>query len=380
MVSQAPGYIEYKTGNKGNGENMTKKLEDLFITGKYTIKNAMKHMDKGSRKILFLTDKKRKLIGTITDGDIRRWILTDGDLGAKVDKIYNDNPVYVDRYTSKRRIRKIMLEAGVNSLPIVDENKRIVNLLFWSDVIKDEAGMPSKAQALKIPLVVMAGGQGSRLDPFTKILPKALIPVGDKPVIELIIDNFREHITDAIYFIIGYKGEMIKSYFDNSGAEYKVKYIYEKDRALGTVGGLKLLPRTISNTFFLSNCDTIIKARYDDIYSFHKKNGYDLTIICSMQHFVVPYGVVDINSGGELKKIEEKPEYDFLVNTGMYLVDKKTLRYIPRDRTFHITDFIKKLKRKKCKIGVYPVSEKSWLDVGQWEAYKETTKNFQGKL
>lgn len=364
-----------KTNNKQKGEDMLKNFKDLFITGKFTVKNAMKYMDRGSKKILFVTDKKRKLMGTLTDGDIRRWILTNGDLNARVNKIYNNNPIFTDKYTSKRKIRKIMLEAEVNSLPILDEEKKIVNLLFWNDVIKDEASILGKERSLKIPLIIMAGGQGSRLDPFTKILPKPLIPVGDRPVIELVVDNFREYTSGDIYLVIGYKGEMIKSYFDNNNTKYKINYINEKDKALGTAGGLRLLPRGIENTFFLSNCDTIIKAGYDDIYRFHKKNNYDLTIICSMQHFIVPYGVVDINSGGELKRIEEKPEYDFLVNTGMYIVEKRTLRHIPRNKTFHMTDFIKKIKRERGRIGVYPISEKSWLDVGQWESYKETTKN-----
>jgi len=354
---------------------MPKNLDDIFINKDLTIKNAMKQMDKSSKKILFVVDKEQKLLGTITDGDIRRWILSEGDLNEKVDKIYNKKPVYVKKGISKKGVRKIILETAIESLPLVDEKMHIVDVFFWRELIKDDEERSQKQANLKIPVVIMAGGQGSRLDPFTRILPKALIPVGDKPVAEVIIDNFLQHISGDIYLILGYKGEMIKSYFDNTPVNYRIIYIYEGKNPLGTIGGLKLLPQDFPDTFFISNCDTIIKAEYDDIYDFHRKKGYDMTIISSMQHFLVPYGVVEISSGGELKKIEEKPEYDFLVNTGMYVVEKKILKYIPSRKVFHATDLIKAVKKHNGRIGVYPVSEKSWLDIGQWESYKETTKN-----
>ncbi|MDD5679944.1 MAG: sugar phosphate nucleotidyltransferase [Candidatus Omnitrophica bacterium] len=357
--------------------SMPKNLDDIFINKGLTIKNAMKQMDKSCRKILFVVDEERRLIGTITDGDIRRWILSEGDLNEKVDKVYNKKPVYAKKGISKKGARKIILEAPIESLPLVDEKMRVVDVFFWRELIKDDEERSQKQANLKIPLVIMAGGQGSRLDPFTRILPKALIPVGDKPVAEVIIDNFLQHISGKIYLIIGYKGEMIKSYFDNSPVDYRIMYVDEGKNPLGTIGGLKLLPQNFPDTFFMSNCDTIINAQYDDIYNFHRKNGYDITVISSMQHFPVPYGVVEISSGGELKKIDEKPEYDFLVNTGMYLMEKKVLKYIPSQKIFHATDLIKEVKKHNGRIGVYPISEKSWLDIGQWEEYKKVVEKLQ---
>jgi len=354
-------------------------LDRLFVRKDLTIKGAMKQMDITARKILFVTDKNRKLFGTITDGDIRRWILADGDLNQTVEKIYNRKAIYVKKGISGKEKEKKMLKAGPGAVPIVDNDLKIVDVLFLQDIIKDAVQKDKNRSTLKIPVIIMAGGYGSRLDPFTKILPKALIPVEDKPVVEIIIDNFLKYVSGGIYLILGYKREMIKSYFDNCATDYGITYINEGAKPLGTAGGLRLIPEDFPETFFLSNCDTIINARYDDIYNFHKEKNYDMTIIGSMQHHTLPYGVMGINAGGGLKEIEEKPEYDFLVNTGMYVIEKRILRHIDGKKVFHITDLIKKIKKKKGRIGVYPVSEKSWLDVGKWESYRETTKDFFAK-
>jgi len=359
-------------------KNFTKSVinnfDNLFVNKNLTIKDAMKHMDKASKKILFVMDKKQKLLGTITDGDIRRWILTDGDLSKGVDKIYNRKPVFIKRGVSQKELQKKMLGVVAGLLPVVSDDMKIVDIVSLKDLINEDVEKDRKEADLKIPVVIMAGGQGSRLDPFTRILPKALIPIGDKPIVEVIISNFLRYTSGDIYLILGYKGEMIKSYFDNTPTDCKIEYIYEGKNPLGTAGGMQHIPKDFPDTFFLSNCDTMINARYDDIYKFHKEKGYDITVVGSMQHSVMPYGVIEISSGGELKRIEEKPEHDFLVNTGMYVVEKRILRHVPKKRLFHVTDLIKELKAKKGRIGVYPVSEKSWLDVGHWESYKETAK------
>lgn len=358
---------------------MEKNCHELLVLEKTTIKDVMRKMDKASRKIIFVADRKGRLLGTITDGDIRRWILSNGDLNCRSDRIYNRKPVYViqegnDALSYINDARKMMFETGVDAVPVVDQAMRITDIVSLRDVVKDESAKTIKGASLKIPVVIMAGGQGSRLDPFTRILPKPLIPIGEKPVVEIIIENFLRHTTGDIYLILGYKAEMVRSYFDNAVSKYRLTYIHEGENPLGTAGGLHLLPKQFPRTFFLSNCDTIITAKYEDIYAFHRDNKYDITIVGSIQHHTVPYGVIKINSNRALKKIEEKPEYDFLVNTGMYVLEKSVLRYISSSKPLHVTDLIKKVRAHKGKVGVYPVSEKSWFDVGQWESYRKTTK------
>ena len=363
---------------------MTSNLNNIFLSKNITIKKAMKKMDRTGKKTLFVTGRKRLLLGAVTDGDIRRWILAHGSLDDNVDNIYNRNPVYIHRNEIEGKpidlVREKVVVAGVESLPVVDDNMRVVEVLFWKDLNKEEFMKTGSQDNLNLPVVIMAGGQGRRLDPFTKILPKALIPVGDKPVVEIIINEFMKYVSGDIYFVLRYKGEMIKFYFDNNNTDYQISYFFEGEKSLGTVGGLQLLPNDFPDTFFLSNCDTIIRAKYNDIYNFHKESKNDITVVGSMQHFVVPYGVMEISSGGRLKRIQEKPEQDLLVNTGMYVCEKKILQYLPKGKSFNTTDLIKEVIAHKGHVGVYPISEKSWFDTGQWGSYKESAKNLFNNL
>jgi len=218
----------------------------------------------------------------------------------------------------------------------------------------------------------MAGGKGTRLAPFTNIVPKPLIPVGDKSMIELIMAEFEKYKMLDFYVSVNYKASMIKAYFEDVDHNYNVKYI-DEDSPLGTAGALKFVENEFDNTFFVSNCDIIIKADYSEIYNFHVQGNYDITLVASMQHYQIPYGICELSKEGELLQIKEKPEYDFLVNTGMYLLEPKVLKLIPENKFYHITNLIEDIKKNGGKVGVFPVSEKSWIDVGQMEEYKKGT-------
>lgn len=350
---------------------MNKWFQDLLIGINISIKEAMKIMDKTSHKVLFVVNKNKKLLGTITDGDVRRWILKDGDLNEGVENIYNSNPLFFYENYDIEEIKRKMIETKIQWIPVVNKNKTIVDVLLWEEVFAEK--FVEKGIKMNIPVVIMAGGKGTRLDPFTRILPKPLIPVGDKPILEIIMDNFSRYSVKDFYLTVNYKGDMIKSYFDNTKTNHRIKYVWE-NKPLGTAGGLKLLPKFKSEDFFLSNCDVIIKSEYDSILEFHKKNDYDMTIVASMQHFKIPYGVLAVKDGGKLLEIKEKPEYDFLVNTGMYVLKTKVIDEIPENEHYHMNDLIEKLREKNYKIGIYPISESSWLDIGQWGEYQSTVR------
>lgn len=336
-------------------------LKELFISEEITIKEAIKKLDETAQKILLITEDKR-LKGVLTDGDIRRWILKSGKLCEKVSLIMNTNPIYVTQentYKAKKIMKKKMIEA----IPVVNERKEVLDIIFWNDNFKEKLNHFDK---INNPVVIMAGGKGTRLYPFTKVFPKPLIPIGDVPIVERIINRFRDYGCSKFYLTVNYKKNMIKAYFNELQKDYSVNYI-EEDKPLGTGGSLHLLKDKIKNTFFVSNCDILIDGNYSDMLKYHKENNNKITMITSLKHYTIPYGVIKLSENGTINNILEKPEYDFLVNTGMYILQPETLYDIPENEFYHITDLINYYIEKGEKIGTYPVSEKSWLDMGQFK-------------
>jgi dTDP-glucose pyrophosphorylase len=346
-------------------------IDKFLILENSTIKEALKRIDKGAKKVIFVVNEKNRLVGSITDGDIRRWILKTGRINGHVEQIYNSQPFKVTEDFLKGEVKKIVLEKLIEAIPVVDKNNRIIDILFWEQLFSDK--IEKKVANLNIPVVIMAGGKGTRLDPFTKIMPKPLIPIGEKPIIEIIMDKFAEFGMNKFFISVNYKAQMIKAYFEDQQSRYNLSFILE-NKPLGTGGSLKLIKNKITSSFFVSNCDVIINDDYTKIIDFHKKGQYKLTLVASIQHQIIPYGVCEIEKGGKLKRIIEKPEYDFLVNTGVYMIEPEILDLIPDDTLFHITDLMEKLKRNNLKIGVFPISEKSWIDIGQWEEYRKALK------
>jgi len=349
--------------------------EKLLIKNKISIKEAIRLMDEAGEKILFFVDNENKLLGTLTDGDIRRWILKDGSLQDDISKVYKKTPLKINKGYDLEVAKKTMTERKVDALPVVDEDNKIVDVLIWTSIFK---GNNKQQQAqLGIPVVIMAGGKGTRLDPFTKILPKPLIPFGDKPIIEIIMDRFSDYGCNDFYLTVNYKGKMIQAYFDSNELAYKVTYLWE-DNPYGTAGSLKLAKNHIKTKhLFVSNCDILIKADYSDIYQFHLQNDNDITVIGSMQHFSIPYGVLEMKTGGSLASIIEKPEYDLFVNTGLYLIKKEVINQVPANVKYDFPELMLKIKNNNGKVGIYPVSQQSWIDIGQWQEYHNAVNKLE---
>jgi len=353
---------------------MKKRLQKILIKPKTTIKQALKQIDGTAEKILFVVDAEDRLLGTVTDGDIRRWILKDGSLSKEINKAMNDKPIFLMKGYSMEEARKLMRSKKIECIPVVDKNKKVLSAIWWLDLFDEKF---KKYKTIDIPVVVMAGGEGTRLSPFSKILPKPLIPVGEKPIIELILDKFAEYGCKEFYLSVNFKANIIRAYFNDLKHGYNINYI-EEEKPLGTAGSLYLLKNKINKTFYVSNCDILIEADYTEILQFHKKNNNMITLITSMKHYIIPYGIIKINNNGVLKVIEEKPEYDFLVNTGMYVLEPEVLKDVPENKFYNITDLIDDCKNKGGKIGVYPISDKSWFDMGQWEEFQKMLKKISG--
>lgn len=335
-------------------------IQDLFINKDLSIKEAIKKLDETAKKILLVVED-NKLIGVLTDGDIRRWILKSGNLSDSVSLIMIKEPKYIFE-DERKNAKKILKENSIEAVPVLNKEKEIVDIIFWNDNFNRKF----KFNKMDNPVVIMAGGKGTRLVPYTKILPKPLIPIGDVPIVERIINRFNEYGCNNFYMTVNYKKNMIKAYFNEIEKTYSIEYVDEEE-PLGTAGSLYLLKDKIKDTFFVSNCDILIEGNYSDMLKYHKEHKSKITLITSLKHYTIPYGVIQINGDSDVKKMIEKPEYDFLVNTGMYILEPEVINDIPQNEFFHITDLINKYINKGEKIGVYPVSEGAWLDMGQFK-------------
>ena len=347
-------------------------MKDITIHPQATIKEAMEALDITAEKVLLVLDNGQKLIGALTDGDIRRYILKEQDLIGAIENAYNRNPIFVfQKDFNPEKVKKIFTENKIDLLPILDKNRRVVNYITWKKAFGNNR--KPEDQKLDVPVVIMAGGKGTRLDPFTRVLPKPLIPVGGKPVIDHIIDRFRAYGISEFYLTINYMAKIMRAYFEEKNSDYSIGFA-EEIEPRGTVGSLKLLADRLNKPFFVSNCDIVIETDYAEFYRFHIQNRFDITLVASAKQYNIPYGICELNGKGSLERIKEKPEYNFLVNAGMYILNPAVLELIPGNKLFHITHLIDKIKENGGKIGVYPVSEKAWIDVGQWEEYRKALK------
>lgn len=350
-----------------------KDIAKYIVSDVSNIRSAIQQMDVGGIGFIAIVDTQDKIVGIVTDGDFRRAVLNGVSLNENVLKITNRNYEYFENWHSKKEILEYFESATVECLPIL-ENKKLVDVVFYSDLLNEDNIEQPRKESISLPVIIMAGGKGTRLDPFTRILPKALIPIGEKPVIEIIMDEYAKQGMKTFYISVNSKSKMIKAYFSEQESDYKIIFI-DENKPLGTAGALGLLKDKFSGPFFVSNCDVIVKNNYCDMLKFHNDGQYDLTVIGSMQHHIIPYGVCQFENGGLLKNIHEKPKYDFIVNTGMYLLNPLAVKYIPENVRIDMTDLINILQEKTRRVGVYPVSEKSWIDVGQLTEYKKAIRD-----
>lgn len=355
---------------------MLKSKVDSFIgRAELKIVDALKIIDANALGILFVVDNEDKLVGALSDGDIRRWLIKTGDLQADIRFAMNKNPKYIIEGNEKTSAR-ILEKNYISVIPVVDDEMHI------KDVI-DNRELPdavdTKIDSLKgVPVVMMAGGKGTRLYPYTKVLPKPLIPVGDKPIAELIIDSFADYGCDEFYLIVNHKKNMIKAYFSDVEADYKVEFV-DEDKPLGTGGGVALLRGMIKDTFILTNCDNIVEDDYSKIYQYHKEHKNLITMICSLKNFSIPYGVVNLADEGNIKSMEEKPTFSFFTNTGCYIVEPEVIDDIPEDTFMGFPDMIERYRAEGKKVGVYPINEKSWFDMGEIPALESMREHLENK-
>lgn len=332
-------------------------IEQFIGSKSLTVSEAMQQIDKNTFGILFLVDDNMKLLGCITDGDVRRYLLAGGKMAGPVMEAANRNPRVAKNVEEARHLYH---KKNFIIIPLVDE------IGVVTDLYNGEAGEVNQKlrNALNIPVVINAGGKGTRLDPYTRVLPKPLIPVGDLPIIELIMREYQTYSCNDFHIIVNYKKELMKAYFADNDNHYKITW-YDEEKPLGTGGGLSLLRGKFTDTFFFANCDALLTANYESMVKFHKDNGNVITMICAYKNMNIPYGVVEMGVNGTIQEMKEKPLMSFLTNTGIYIVEPEVINDIEDNVPMGFPDIIELERKKGKKVAVFPVSENDWMDMGQ---------------
>ena len=344
---------------------MLAKIKTRIIASDRSLLTAMKQMDIGGFKTLFVFFE-NQFEGLLTIGDIQRAIIKNVALSAPIGSILDKNKVYGFVSEPEDVIRNKMRRLRAEVMPILDENRKLVDVWFWSDLF-GKSDTPGR-ELIDLPVVIMAGGKGTRLKPLTNVIPKPLVPIGDKTILEEIMDRFESIGCHSFYMSVNYKAEMMHFYLNQLEHKYSIEF-FEEDKPLGTIGSVSLLKGKLKSSFFVSNCDIIIDQDYRDVYDYHIENHNDLTLVTAVKSLRIPYGVIETGEDGLMEGLQEKPELTYMINTGLYLLNPDCIDEIPEGEVFHITQLIERIKEKNGRVGCFPVSERSWRDMGEWPEY-----------
>lgn len=345
--------------------NLYTKISHRIIYSDNSLLSAIKQMDSEHVKLLFVfTDD--VFLGILTIGDIQRAIIANISLNDKISTIIDKDKKYASLSDSVDKIKADVFALRAECMPVLDAEKRLVNVYFWNDFFGEQA--IERREKINLPVVIMAGGLGTRLKPLTNVIPKPLIPIGEKTILETILDQFESIGCSKFFMSVNYKSEFIKYYLANVEHKYDLEY-FKEDKPLGTIGSVSLLKGKINSPFFVSNCDIIIDQDFRDVYNYHCQNKNDMTIVSAVKSYQIPYGVIETSKNGLMVNLSEKPEMTYMINTGVYILQSELISEIPTDDFYHITDLMTKVKARGGRVGCFPVSEKSWTDLGDLDEY-----------
>ena len=352
---------------------MENKLKNFLITKNVNINLALKTITRGGKKGLVVVDKEKKLLGVLSDGDLRNAIIDGKSLNDKIESIYQKKSYFISEVSLKDLdLKQIFIKKNYSLIPIVNDDKIVTKILFWEDVFKSKQKVANKK--LKAEVIIMAGGEGKRLKPISDIFPKPLIPINGKPMIIHVMDGFSKFKVKNIYISVNYKNSMIKTYFKDIKTKFNIKYINEK-KPLGTIGAVRKIINNLKSHFILTNCDVLVDINYADLEKYHFIRKNDITMVVTSKEYVLPYGNCIIDNQGNLKNIEEKPIYNFLINSGIYVMNKKVINLIPPNKKYDIDQFLSKAIKNNYKIGIYPIAPDKWSDIGKWTDFYKASNH-----
>ena len=341
------------------------RIKGLMVPMSRTLIEALRTMDSMKTKTLFVFEEDI-FKGLLTIGDIQRAIISGANLNQIISEIIDNNKIYASTNDSEASIKESMERLRAQYMPILDSHGELVDVAFWSDYYKRDRTQ-GKLQ-VPVPVVIMAGGKGTRLSPLTNVIPKPMIPVGDKTIIEEIMDQFECIGCKEFFVSVNFKVDILKFYLDNLNHKYNIT-LFKEDRPLGTIGSVSLLKGKVKTPFFVSNCDILIDQDLSEVYNYHVSNRNDITLITAIKSFMIPYGVIETGSEGLMTGLHEKPEETYMINTGVYVLNPELIDEIPDRQFFHITDLIERVKDRKGRVGCFPISENAWKDMGEWPEY-----------
>lgn len=342
-------------------------ISSISVQESKSILQGIQQLNESNAQILLIVDDDARLTGTVTDGDIRRAIYVGKPLVSPIAEICNRNFKALRSYDPEAALLYYERD-GIRRIPILDDGGTVRDVIFIEDVLAGVSAIPSACK-----VVVMAGGRGSRLDPITRVVPKPLLPIGDRPILELIMDSFYGQGYENFILSLNYKKDFIRGYFAERGElPYRIDYV-EEESFMGTAGSLSLMKDQLKETFFLTNCDILVEMNYRSAYREHIKQKNALTVIGVLKNFSIPYGVIKLENESFVS-IDEKPDYYVIVNAGVYIIEPECLEFIDTngraDGMFHMTHLMESVKEAGLKVGVFPAHRK-WVDIGQWNEYNK---------
>jgi dTDP-glucose pyrophosphorylase/predicted transcriptional regulator len=343
-----------------------KDIQNIKLSKNASIEEALKVIGDGAMQIALVVDKSDKLIGTLTDGDIRRGLLKGLDLNSSIQSITFKTPTIAKESDTKETILKLAISKKLQHIPVIDESGKVVGIQEISQLV-----MPNEK---KNKVILMVGGLGERLGSLTKDTPKPMLKVGNKSILETIVENFKGNGYTNIVMCLNYKSEIIQDYFgDGSEFGVNIEYILEQKR-MGTAGALSLLKDNSKEPFFVMNGDLLTNVNFEKIHEFYLSNNAQALMCVREYESQVPYGVINIENT-KIVSVEEKPTQKFFVNAGIYMLNPEVLKYIPKNEFYNMTTLFEKLIDKDKNIISFPI-DGYWLDIGRFEEYKKANEEY----
>ncbi len=341
-------------------------VKKISIDPQVSIRDAIEAIDKGVMQIALVV-KEERLLGTITDGDIRRAFLQGKTLEDPIEGLFNPHPVIGHIDQPKEDLVQLALAHGIKQLPMLDDTERLVGIEYLDDCLRS----PRKTN----PVVLMAGGLGTRLRPLTADIPKPMLTVGSKPILETILESFIRYGFGDFYISVNYKSEKIRSYFgDGSRYGIRITYLNETER-LGTAGALSLLPQGIDQPIFVMNGDLLTNINFEHLLNYHLLAKSRATMCVREYQLQVPYGVVNTD-GATISEIREKPTQKFFVNAGIYVIEPEILQRIPTGTFFDMPQLYQQLLNDREKVCSFPIKD-YWMDIGQPHDFEQANSEYE---